>query len=521
MTDLTRQLRYGFKSRIILLSQFHEEENMQASRFEVLSATELEQIHAASMTVLAEVGVQVEYTKARDLFRAAGARVDEEKRVVYVPESLVQWAVSQAPREFTLYGRDGTFAMPVGGERVQFAGLGTPIRILDPESGQVRPTGFADVTRHIQLVDACDYIHNSQMDIWPNDIPMTTIHTRSISEWVRWSRKPYGMGCYGYLPTLDMMRLMAIVAGGKEELRKRPRFLAICSVMSPLKMAAIQIEGMFICAEYGQPIAISPEAIAGATAPVTLAGLLVQENANILAHITLAQIYRPGTPVLYGTVSTIANMRHGTVALGSVETGLITAASAQLARRYGLPCRSVGAATESKLEDIQAGTERTATLAAAVLAGVNLITCGGTLDSTMLESDALLLLDDELCGSLMRMARGIEVTPESMALDLIREVNYTGNYLQEMHTAKGYRKEHYMPRLAHREPYDAWVEGGRRSMLDDARQRVREIVARAQPQAVDPALEKEMAAYCAIVEARTIEEFYAYEQEHLQSWENL
>ena len=120
-------------------------------------------------------------------------------------------------------------------------------------------------------------------------------------------------------------------------------------------MAQMQAEGLLICAEYGQPLAMSPEAIAGATAPATLAGLLVQENAGILAHITLAQIFRPGTPVLYGTVSTIANMRLGTVALGAVETGLITAASAQMARYYGLPCRSVGAATESKREDLQAG----------------------------------------------------------------------------------------------------------------------------------------------------------------------
>ena len=124
---------------------------------------------------------------------------------------------------------------------------------------------------------------------------------------------------------------------------------------------------MFLCTEYGQPVTMSPEGIAGTTAPVTLAGLLVQENANILAHITLAQLFHPGTPVVYGTVSTIANLRNGTVALGAVETGLITAASVQLARSYGLPCRSVGAVTEANREDYQAGFERFATLLPAVL----------------------------------------------------------------------------------------------------------------------------------------------------------
>lgn len=160
--------------------------------------------------------------------------------------------------------------------------------------------------------------------------------------------------------------MMAMTVGGKEELRKRPRFMMICSVVSPLQMDQAQAEGLLITADYGQPLAISPEGIAGATSPVTLAGLLVQENANILAHITLAQIFRPGTPVFYGTVSTVSNMQHGTVALGAPETGLITAGSAQLARYYGLPIRSVGGTTESKRPDYQAGLERMNTLLPAV-----------------------------------------------------------------------------------------------------------------------------------------------------------
>ena len=157
------------------------------------------------------------------------------------------------------------------------------------------------------------------------------------------------------------------------------------------------------------------------------------------------------------------------MALGAVETGLITAASAQMARYYGLPCRSVGAATESKREDLQAGMERTATLVQAVLAGVNFITCAGTLDGTMLESEPLLLLDDELCGAALRMARGIEVNDDTLALDLIRRVGYAGNYFAENHTVDHYRTEHYIPRLAVREPYETWEKNGGRLALDHAR----------------------------------------------------
>jgi trimethylamine--corrinoid protein Co-methyltransferase len=359
------------------------------------------------------------------------------------------------------------------------------------------------------------------MDIWPDDIPMTTIHSEAIWAWAHNSRKPYGMGCYGYRPTWDMMRMMSIAVGGKKELHKRPRFFAICSVVSPLQMDQAQAEGLLICAEYGQPVTCAPEAIAGTTAPVTLAGLVAQENAAILAHITLAQIFRPGTPVLYGTVSTTANMRYGTVTLGSPETGLITAASAQMARYYGLPIRSVGGATESKREDLQAGFERMGTLLPAVLAGVNLITCAGTLDSTMLESHALLMLDDEICGAVVRLARGIEVNDESLALDLIKKVGYSGNYITAKETNKLFRKELFIPTMFSREPYETWKDEGSKLAIDLARERTLDILTKHQPREVDPAIEKELDEFCNMVATRSLEDFYLYEIEEKQDFTAL
>jgi trimethylamine--corrinoid protein Co-methyltransferase len=329
------------------------------------------------------------------------------------------------------------------------------------------------------------------------------------------------MGCYGYLPTWDMMRMMSIAVGGKAELQKRPRFFAICSVVSPLQMDQAQAEGSLICAEYGQPVTCAPEAIAGTTAPVTLAGLLAQENAAILAHITLAQIFRPGAPVLYGTVSTTANMRYGTVTLGSPETGLISAASAQLARYYGLPIRSVGGATDSKRADIQAGFERLGTLLPPVLAGVNLITCAGTLDSTMLESHALLMLDDEICGTALRLARGIEVSDETLSLDLIKKVGYSGNYITAKETAKLYRKELFIPTMLSREPYETWEKEGRKLAIDRARERALGVLAKHQPREVDSALARELEAFKDSVAARNIEDFYLYETEEKQDFGNL
>lgn len=494
---------------------------MSTAVFEVLSQQEIERIHAASMEILSEVGISVDYCTARNLFREAGALVDEERQAVRLPESLVRWALQQAPSTFTLYGNDPSFRTEVGGEQVCFAALGTPTHILDLETGQRRMVSLADLHRHLQIINGLDYIHNSQMDIWPGDIPMTTIHSEAILAWAHHSRKSFGMGCYGFLPTLDMMRMMAIAVGGKEELRARPRFFAICSVGSPLKMIKMQAEGLLICAEYGQPLAMSPEGVAGSTAPASLAGLLAQENASILAHITLAQIFRPGTPVLYGTVSTIANMRLGTVALGAVETGLITAACAQLARYYGLPSRGVGGTTESKQEDFQAGLERMATLVPAVLSGVNFITCGGTLDSTMLESHLLLVLDDEMCGMALRLAEGITVNQETLALEVIRQVGFTGHYLNQPHTARHFRREHFLPRLLVREGYEAWEREGCRTVLDRARDRLRDILAAHQPQPLDPAVERGLQEYLELTRSRSVEDYLAFEDESRQDLQAL
>jgi trimethylamine--corrinoid protein Co-methyltransferase len=220
-------------------------------------------------------------------------------------------------------------------------------------------------------------------------------------------------------------------------------------------------------------------------------------------------------------VSTIANMRLGTVALGAVETGLITAGAAQMARHYGLPCRSVGAATEAKREDIQAGLERTATLLQAVLAGVNFVTCGGTLDGTMLESEALLMLDDELCGAALRVARGIEVDEGTLALDLIKQIGSTGNYLAEEHTVRRFREEHYIPTLLPREPYDAWQDAGGQTALDQAKERVRQVLANHQPRELDPALEQTLDEFRQMIAARPLDDFYLYEMEDRQDWDNL
>jgi len=486
---------------------------MKPQHFEVLSPAELQQIDAASMDILESVGLRVDLRRARDAFREAGARVDEDARSVRIPERLVRWAIEQAPARFTLWGADQEFRLEIGTDQVHFAGLGVLTSVLDRETGELRPATLEDQRNHLRLVDALPNIAATPIGLWPADIPMTTIHVEAILAWAQNCRKPFGMGAYGAMASEDMMRMMAIAVGGKEELEKRPRFFGTCSAVSPLHMAQMQLEGMFLFAEYRQPMVMGPEAMSGATAPATLAGLLAQHNAEVLAHVTLAQIIAAGTPVAYGCASTIADMATGNIATGAVESGLIIAGAAQLARHYGLPCRALAGATDAKALDPQCALERVSTLLPAVLAGVHFIACAGTLDGITVFSEPLLVLDDELCGLIQRLARGIEVNEETLAVELIKEVGGQGHYLDQLHTAQHYRREHYLPRLLRRESREVWESKGPKTALDLARERVRELLARHRPRELEPAVEKELLGYLEMVRRRTMDDYLAAEWE--------
>lgn len=483
---------------------------MKARRFEVLSRKEVQRIHEGSLTVLAKKGVKVEAQDLRDLFRKQGADVDDSEHVVRIPQELVMWAVEQAPSKFIFYGHDPKVRVRIDTRSSYFCGLGTPINMLDND-GNFRPVTLEDLRKHIILIDELDNLTNDQMDLWPDDIPMTTIHVESIRQWAREARKPFGNGTLGYRASKDMVDMTAMVVGGMDKLMKKPRLMGISSIVSPLKIDTAQGHGMKVFVEHNQPVIVAPEAMAGTTAPVTLAGLLVQHNAEILAHITLAQIIKPGAPVLWGTVSTVSDMRTGNVAIGSFETGLITAASAQLARLYKIPSRGVGGTTDSKLLDIQCGFERMMNLCAAYMAGINYITCAGTLEETVVGSHELMVLDNELIGMLKRVGRGIEVTDETLAIDLITDLDWTDNYLGQMHTAEHFRSELYLTDLIDRDGRDAWIRAGSKTVLDRCAEKVESIIANHKPNELSSKLEADMQRFIDTVAARPLEEFMKYE----------
>ncbi|MBN2223736.1 MAG: trimethylamine methyltransferase family protein [Deltaproteobacteria bacterium] len=486
---------------------------MKSTRFEVLSGQEIDEIKQATLEVLEQAGLKVEVKKMRGILADLGCTVDEKTRIVKFPPRVVETYVAKAPREFVLCGHDRSLTWKVSPETRVWGGLGTAVNMYNLQTGAYGPATMEDLTRHLILLDAQQNIQSNQMDIWPSDVPMQMIPVEAIRIWAKNCNKSFGMGAYGVMPTRDMMEMLIIAMGGADKIKDTHPYMTIVNTMSPLSSAQIQVEGLMILAEYGQPAIFSPEAMAGTTAPITLAGLLIQHNAEVLAHIVMAQAIKPGTPVLYGTVSTIAEMRRGTVALGSVETGLISAGIAQIAHSYDIPCRGVAGGTESKLLDLQCGVERVRTMHMAAMGGVNYITCVGTIESTTAAAHELAVIDDELIGSVERAIRGIEVNETTKAVEIIKKVGPAGDYLMQEHTQKYFRTEHFIPSLCDRDKRDIWEKSGKKDMVGRAREKALAILAKHKEKTLDTAVVKGMDDYIEMVGKRTLDEYYAAEWE--------
>lgn len=485
---------------------------MKLKKIEVFSKDELEAIHSASMTLLSEVGIKIDAQDTRDILKEKGATVDESSHFVKFPETLVKEQLKTVPNSFKLHGPDGSFSLEVNTNSTQFATIGTPVKIYDPTNKKgVRKTVLTDTIEQIKIVDSLENIMCSHIDVWPNDVSYITIHSQCIYQWVKNTKKPYGLGCLGKLASQDMMNMASIIVGGEEELIKKPRFVGFMNPTSPLHLPKLMTNGFAIFTKYKQPTIIAPEALAGASAPVTLAGLVTQTNAEIVGSTVLSQILNPGAPVFFGTVSHVTDMRSGNSAMGSVEMGLITAGIAQLARFYNIPSRGPGAGTDSKMLDLQNGYERFQTLMFAVQAGVNYITCAGTYEATLVEALELLVIDDDLVGMAKRAMEGIKVNDDTIAIETIKKVATSDkkgvNFLAEAHTRKHMKSELYMPRLTDRSRRSTWQKKGAKDIIERAREKVDKILETHTPNELEKSMESELLKYMKKVEARTFDDY--------------
>ena len=252
------------------------------------------------------------------------------------------------------------------------------------------------------------------------------------------------------------------------------------------------------------PVNISAAIGMGTTGPVTLVGTLVQHNAEVLAHIVLAQIINPGAPVMYGSATSGIDMRNASLRYGAVESGLMSSAIAQMARFYNVPCRVSAGTTDSKMLDMQAGFESATNLLMASLSGANYISnAAGAVDLALTASYEKLVIDHEIIAGIVRITKGITVTKEALAGELIRSIGPGGHYLTALHTVEHFRQDHFLPQLVDTEPYSVWEEAKNKDIKQRAREKVKEILQQHTPPPLDDKLYKELNDYVKSVEIRS------------------
>ncbi len=443
--------------------------------YEFLTKHQVEQIHETSLRILGNVGIEFRYAPALEVLKKGGARVDGER--VFFPARLVEEQIKKAPAEFTLYARNPDFDVVIGGNHMAFVpGYGAAF-VTDLDLGR-REGSLKDFENFVKLTDASPYQDIcSGVVVEPTDVPPQIRHAQMMYTAMKYSAKPFMGSVMGSQGARDSIQMASILFGSLNDLSLKPRMISILCSLTPLVYDERMLGAIMEYARAGQPQLISSLGIAGATSPVTLAGTLAVQNAEVLAGIVLTQLIREGTPVVFAGASSSVDMHTGALSIGSPEMTLNTAATAQMARFYGLPVRSGGAVCDAKAPDAQAAYESMMSLLAARFCGINFVLHGaGILESYNCMSYEKFIIDDEMCGMVKRIKRGYEVNPETLAFDIIKEVGTGGHFLDKDHTFDHFRTEFYQPQLSNRDDYVSWREKGSPVSMATANQQYKEIL---------------------------------------------
>jgi trimethylamine---corrinoid protein Co-methyltransferase len=454
-------------------------------RLQYLTEEEVRAWHHESLNLLEDVGAKVGYEPALKLLKDAGCDVSAKDGIVRVPQHVVEKALALAPSRFVMGGRDPSWDVVVGGNNVHTTGSGNCVNVIDLESGEFRPGTFRDLEEMVRLQDVLDNLEICQNPITPSDLPKNGLYVKAFEGMVKNTGKHLMNQAESAAEVRDHVDMLAAAVGSREEVLRRKLVSFVCCFKSPLIYGETNCEVLFECAKLGLPLLVETDPISGATAPVTLAGVLIQQNAELLFGITLAQLVRPGAPVLYTHAPTVMDMRSGDVSEGCPERCLYYIYCAQICRYYDIPSCGVSGTTDSKLNDIQSGLEKAATLLPTALAGYNLIySSAGTINSVLATSLEGIVVDDELYGYVKRVLRGVDFSVETIqgSAQVIRKVAHTGkSFLTERHTKENLRKEHWAPSIADRRPYEIFASAGKKGMLEAAREKAKKILAGHKP----------------------------------------
>ncbi len=467
---------------------------MTGGHYKPLSDCDIERIHDAALGILEHTGIGDTIPEVLKYALPGGCILNDDNRLCF-PRALVEDLIAKSPKEYPLYAPDPKNDLMVRGEEVLFCTSGEAVSVLDYETQKFRPTKLTDLYDAARLGDQLDHIHTFGQpfiaaeysgDVFVHDVNIAYAELAGTN-------KSFSLGI-AVVEHIDVLvDLFDTYLGEEGAFVKRP-FCTFggCPIVSPLRFGEENAQVLVHVAELGlvADVAIAPQA--GATAPAALAGTLVQCFAETLACLCVVNLVNPGTPINFGMWPFISDLRTGSFSGGSGEEALITAATAQLCNHYGFTT-SVGAGmTDSKTMDVQAGYEKALTVATAALAGGNLVAAyPGIVGSLIGQSFEGMLIDNDMIGNIQRIVRGIEVTDETLSVDIINEaVHGVGHYLGNEQTLNIMESEYLYPGIADRLTPGAWDEMGRRTLYEQAHEKVKQMLTDYYPTYIDAAADK-------------------------------
>lgn len=460
--------------------------------FRLFTDAQRAELHSAAMEVLERVGVEIHSDQALEVAKSAGAYVEGNR--VRFPAALVEKCIRSAPSRVVLCDRDGNRKMMLEGDRFYFGPGPTTIYTIDPLTGERKVPGLADTQRASRVMDALPNI-DFQMDfgsIGGVDARIMDVH--AFEAMLNNSTKPIVHWAYNTQNCQAMIDMAADVAGGLANLRANPSFAIYSEPVSPLMHEFDALDVAMLMAENNLPAIYTPAPLGGATAPATLAGVIVISLCESLSGLVLHQAVREGAPFIMGGVITILDMSATQISYGSPEFMLMAAGLSEMAHYYRIPMFSTAGCSDSKSCDGQHAAEISENLLMAAMSGGNLIHDSGYMESGTCTSLQSLVIADEIIGQVKRLVRGIEVNEKTLALDVIAKVGPGGDFMSERHTFETFRNEWFFPTLLNRRRYQDWEDNGRPDLAANAQKKLLGIIEDHQPPQLDEETQKRVHA---------------------------
>lgn len=461
-------------------------------RIQVLDNTLIEQIVTESRRILAEVGMEVRGEELRQRLLTAGLPAGKDGRVLFPPDVIDQ-ALATAPRSFILYDRDGNAHAELGGDKVHFTPASSGLKILDHRTGETRPANTADFAEYVRLTDGLNNIAYLATAFSTNDIEAAISDAWRLYLCLTNSRKPIVSGAFTEHGVGRMAEMMQLFRHDRADLIAQPMSIFTITATGMFRYSEDSCQNLLDCVEWGIPVEIVPVTLMGLIAPVSLVGATIFHTVDTLAGVIMAQIVKPGAPVLFGGAPAEFHMRAATSPMLGIQALHLDVAYAAVGKALGLPTQAYMALSDSKFLDAQAGAETFGSALLAALAGINSVSGPGMLDYVLTFSLPKLVYDDDLCGQALHFVREITPVDDLPITDLVRELMAEQHLITAEHTLTHWPRELYMPSsVTDRDNRENWAKAGGKDLMQRATDEVERRLAAYEPLETDPLIVVEM-----------------------------